>query len=214
MDRQKLIDTKTKWAREGRLLMPGVGRVTRETQRLPPGQTLVRDWPVLDLGNQPNLGPRDWSLAIGGLVDRGVTIDYPTLERIGLSDSVSDIHCVTAWSRFDNRWRGVSTNAVADLARVRLSANFVILKSYDAYATCVPVADFLASGAIFATHWEGEPLTREHGGPVRLVLPHLYFWKSPKWIRHIWFTDRDVTGYWEARGYHKRGDPWRQERYQ
>lgn len=207
MNATKLIASKTEWARTGRLLVPQ----PRERRRLPPGQTLTRDFPVLDLGSQPNLNPRDWSLNVGGRVARAGRYAYDDLARLGLMEATSDIHCVTAWSRYDNLWRGVSTRRIAQAAD---GARHVILKSYDAYVTCVTVEDFLADGAMLATHWDDKPLTREHGGPARLVIPHLYFWKSPKWLRQIWFTDQPVVGYWEARGYHKRGDPWTQQRYE
>jgi len=209
MNRDKLIATKERWAREGRLLVaePGARR------RLPPGQHLVRDWPVLDLGNQPNLRPVDWSLTVGGLVRRPLTWRWEDLQRQAQVESISDIHCVTAWSRYDNRWQGVATRSLIAAVDPSPTARFVILKSYDAYATCVPLDLFAASDVLLATSWEGKPLTREHGGPVRLVLPALYFWKSPKWLRHVWFTDKDVPGTWEARGYHRLGDPWRQQRY-
>ena len=209
MNRDKLIETKTRWAAEGRLLVPQPA----ERRRLPPGQTLVHDWPVLDLGTQPNLARRDWRLTAGGLVRRPLDWGWDELHRLGESTSTSDIHCVTQWSRYDNRWGGI---AAADLVRwldPLPTARFVRVRSFDSYGTTVPLADFIADGAMLATHWEGEPLSRAHGGPVRLVIPQLYFWKSAKWLRHLWFTDRDAPSYWEARGYHPRGDPWRQERY-
>ena len=210
MNRDKLMATKERWAREGRLLVDA----PTERRRLPPGQHLVRDWPVLDLGNQPNLRPADWSFTVGGLVRRPLTWRWDDLQRQPQAESVSDIHCVTAWSRYDNRWRGVATATLLALVRPLPAARFVILRSYDSYATTVPLADFAGDDVLLATHWEGQPLSRAHGGPVRLVLPKLYFWKSPKWLRHVWFTDRDAPGYWEARGYHKRGDPWAQQRYE
>jgi len=138
---------------------------------------------------------------------------WEDLQRQAQVESISDIHCVTAWSRYDNRWQGVATRSLIAAVDPSPTARFVILKSYDAYATCVPLDLFAASDVLLATSWEGKPLTREHGGPVRLVLPALYFWKSPKWLRHVWFTDKDVPGTWEARGYHRLGDPWRQQRY-
>src|SRR3954470_22928893 len=209
MNRDKLIVAKERWAREGRLLVAAPS----ERRRLPPGQHLVRDWPVLDLGNQPNLRPADWSLTIGGLVRRPLTWGWQDLARQPQTESTSDIHCVTAWSRYDNRWRGVATRPLLAAVQPLAEAKFVILKSFDAYATCVPLEHFAADEVLLAPSWEGKPLTREHGGPVRLVLPALYFWKSPKWLRHIWFTDKDAPGTWEARGYHRLGDPWRQQRY-
>ena len=209
MNRDKLIATKERWAREGRLLVAAPA----ERRRLPPGQHLVRDWPVLDLGNQPNLRPADWSLTIGGLVRRPLTWRWQDLARQTQTERVSDIHCVTAWSRYDNRWQGVAARTLIEAVEPLAGAKFVILKSYDAYATCVPLEHFSGPDVLLATGWEGKPLSREHGGPVRLVLPALYFWKSPKWLRHVWFTDKDVPGTWEARGYHRLGDPWRQQRY-
>jgi DMSO/TMAO reductase YedYZ molybdopterin-dependent catalytic subunit len=209
MNRDKLIAAKENWAREGRLLVPAPG----ERRRLPPGQELVRDWPVLDLGTQPNLRPRDWRFTAGGLVETPIDWGWADLARLRLGEHVSDIHCVTGWSRYDNRWGGVATTDLLAILRPKAEARYVRLRSYDSYSTTLPLADFAAQGALLATHWAGEPLTRAHGGPVRLVVPQLYFWKSAKWLRHLWFTDRDAPGYWEARGYHAHGDPWRQERY-
>jgi DMSO/TMAO reductase YedYZ molybdopterin-dependent catalytic subunit len=208
-DRDKLIRSKEKWAQEGRLLVPAPS--TRD--RLPPGQRLVKDWPVLDLGTQPNLNPKDWTLNVGGAVKRPFQWSWDDLQRETPVERTSDIHCVTAWSRYDNQWRGVSMARVIELAQPKPEAKFVILKSFDSYTTNLPLADLQQQDVLLATHWEGQTLTREHGGPVRLVVPHLYFWKSAKWIRQIWFTDRDTPGFWESRGYHMYGDPWKQQRY-
>ncbi|GIL40824.1 sulfite oxidase-like oxidoreductase [Roseiterribacter gracilis] len=214
VDRDKLIRSKEKWAQEGRLLAPDPGpQESKGRERLPVGQRLVKDWPVLDLGTQPNLNPKDWTLNVLGAVKRPFKWSWDDLQRETPVERTSDIHCVTAWSRYDNRWRGVSMNRVIELAQPKPDAKFVILKSYDSYATNVPLADLQRDDVLLATHWEGQPLTREHGGPVRLVVPHLYFWKSAKWIRQIWFTDRDSPGFWESRGYHMYGDPWKQQRY-
>lgn len=209
--KQKLVVEKERWAREGRLL---TGRVAnRATDRMPPGQRLVNHWPVLDLGRQPLLDRRDWSLTVGGQVERRLNWGWADLARQRMVRMASDIHCVTGWSTYDNRWTGVSTRQIMDLVRPTERARFVILKSFDGYGTYVTIEDFFQPDALLATHWNGVPLTREHGAPVRLVMPHLYFWKSAKWLRHIWFTDQPAPGYWEARGYHYRGDPWREERY-
>jgi DMSO/TMAO reductase YedYZ molybdopterin-dependent catalytic subunit len=209
MNRDKLIQTKMRWATERRLLVPQpAGR-----GRLPPGQTLVQDWPVLDLGTQPNMTRRDWRLSAGGLVARSIDWGWDELHRLRESHAVSDIHCVTQWSRYDNEWAGIAGRDLVEYLEPLPTARFVRIRSFDGYGTTVPLADLTAEGAMLATHWQGEPLTRSHGGPVRLVIPQLYFWKSAKWLRHLWFTDRDAPGYWEARGYHPRGDPWRQERY-
>ncbi len=207
--RQKLIDRKTIWAEEGHLIVPTPNKLSR----LPPGQQLTQDWPVLDLGNQPNLLAKDWRMTAGGLVERRLDWGFADLLRLGEQEMVSDIHCVTGWSRYDNAWRGITGAALMAYLRPEPSARFVRLRSYDSYATTIPLADFTAPGTLLATQWAGEPLTRAHGGPVRLVIPQLYFWKSIKWLRHLWVTDRDAPGYWEARGYHPRGDPWRQQRY-
>ncbi|MCR9256597.1 MAG: sulfite oxidase-like oxidoreductase [Alphaproteobacteria bacterium] len=209
--KEKLIGAKESWARDGRLLTgdaPSTGR-----RRLPPGQRLVTDWPELDLGVQPNLLPKDWSLEVSGLIDRPFKWTYTQLKKQPQAEVVSDIHCVTAWSRYDNRWQGVSARHLMSVAKPRPEARFLILKSYDGYSTGLPLAHFGDEDVLLATHWEGRPLTRGHGGPVRLVVPKLYFWKSAKWIRSIRFTDRDVKGFWEARGYHDLGDPWKEQRY-
>lgn len=209
--RTKLIERKQEWAREGRLLT-GTSADKRR-QRLPPGQHLVKNWPVLDLGQQPAVDARDWSLTVGGQVARKLAWSWQDLQAQPVHRSTSDIHCVTAWSRYDNAWQGVSAKHLLGLVQPTPAARYVILRSYDGYATNVPLADFDDDDVLLATHWEGQPLTREHGGPVRVVIPKLYFWKSAKWVRHIWFTDKDAPGFWEARGYHNHGDPWTEERY-
>lgn len=211
--RVKMVAMKERWAREGRGLTSEAASAGAQRRRLPPGQHLVKDWPVLDLGHQPAVDHRDWSLRVGGAVERPFTWDWPAFDEQPVVETVADIHCVTAWSRYDNRWRGVPFSAVLAAARPRADARFVMLKSYDGYATNLPLSALLKADALLATHWEGAPLTRAHGGPMRLVLPHLYFWKSAKWLRQIWFMDRDTPGFWEARGYHRLGDPWAEQRY-
>lgn len=210
-DWAKLTEAKERWAREGRLLTGR--RADPATDRLPPGQTLVRDWPVLDLGTQPVIPVRDWSFAVGGLVRRPLRWGFVELSRQPQSTPVSDLHCVTGWSRYDNAWRGVGGRHLLELVQPRPTARFIIVKGFDAYTTVLPAADLAKPGVLLATHWEGEPLSRAHGGPVRLIVPHLYLWKSAKWLRQLWFTDTAVKGTWEARGYHPHGDPWREERY-
>ena len=129
------------------------------------------------------------------------------------SISVSDIHCVTAWSRFDNRWRGVAVKDLLERVQPKAEARFVTLASYDAYTTNLPLAAFAVADALLATHWNGEPLSLDHGGPVRAIVPQLYFWKSAKWVKRIAFTATDQPGFWEERGYHNDGDPWTEQRY-
>ena len=209
--REKLIRKKQEWAAEGRLL---TGRTTRpEAQRLPPGQREVKTWPVLDLGAQPRIDLKLWRLTIEGLVQNPVTLDWPTLMDLPQSDAVSDIHCVTAWSRYDNRWRGVLASDLLALVRPRSEARFALFQSYDTYTTNLPLDEFAVPDALLATHWEGEPLSLEHGGPLRVVVPQLYFWKSAKWVKRITFAAKDQPGFWEVRGYHNHGDPWEEERY-
>ena len=207
----KLTRTKSRWAEEGKFL---TGRVARpESERLPPGQHLVRNWPVLDLGQTPNVARESWKLDLTGAVDKPLVWDWKALMAQKQSENRSDIHCVTSWSRYDNDWRGVLTRDLFDAASVAPAATHVVLHANDGYTTNLALEDFLSPDALLADSWQGEPLTLEHGGPVRLVVPHLYFWKSAKWLRRIEFTTRDKPGFWEVRGYHNRGDPWREERY-
>jgi len=204
----KLTRSKQGWAAEGRFLTGTTGR-----GRLPPGQHLVRNWPVLDLGRQPDIAPDRWRLLIGGLVERPGVWDMPVYRAQPRTRILSDIHCVTSWSRYDNRWDGVATRDLIAAAAPTTAARFVALESYDGYTTNLPLADFAADQALLADRWDGAPLTRDHGGPVRLVVPHLYFWKSPKWLKRIDFLAEDRPGFWEVNGYHARGDPWREQRY-
>lgn len=207
----KLTRTKARWAEERKFITERPLRVGDE--RLPPGQHLVRDWPVLDLGLQPDVPLHAWRLDVGGLVETPLSLDWGAFTALPQADFVTDIHCVTTWSRYDNAWRGVATRDLLDRVRPTDAAGYVVLVSYDGYTTNLPLADFAAEDAILATHWEGEPISRAHGGPLRLVVPHLYFWKSAKWLRRIEFIDADRLGFWEERGYHRRGDPWEEERY-
>jgi DMSO/TMAO reductase YedYZ molybdopterin-dependent catalytic subunit len=207
----KLTRSKQRWAGEQKFL---TGRESSpDAERLPPGQHLVRDWPVLDLGKQPDVARERWRLKIGGLVERPVHLDWAALMALPQIHARSDIHCVTTWSRYDNDWAGVSTRDLLDIVSPRDEAAFLTLHGYDGYTTNIPLADFAAADAVLAHSWQGKPLTREHGGPVRLVIPHLYFWKSAKWISGIDFLGRDKPGFWEVNGYHMRGDPWAEERY-
>jgi DMSO/TMAO reductase YedYZ molybdopterin-dependent catalytic subunit len=208
--RQKLVDTKRKWADEGRLL---TGTAAPGGARLPPGQREVKNWPVLDLGIQPPVSAKEWRLTVDGLIENPVEWDWAALARQKQTDFVSDIHCVTAWSRFDNRWRGVAARDLLDIVRPKPEARFVVQHSYDGYTTNVPLEYFAGEDVLLAHEWEGRPITREHGGPVRLIVPKLYLWKSAKWLNRIEFVAEDRAGFWEQRGYHMRGDPWTEERY-
>jgi len=207
----KLTITKRKWADEGKFLTGHHARP--ETDRLPPGQHLVKNWPVLDLGQQPSISTAQWKLEVHGFVNNPVTLDWAAFRALPQSDMLSDIHCVTTWSRYDNNWKGVSTRDFLDLVDPKEEAHSVMLTSYDGYTTNLLLSDFSSPDAIIVTDWEGAPLTEEHGGPVRLVVPHLYFWKSAKWLKRIDFNGMDHAGFWEKNGYHMRGDPWAEERY-
>jgi DMSO/TMAO reductase YedYZ molybdopterin-dependent catalytic subunit len=207
----KLTTSKRRWAAEHKFL---TGRVARpEAERLPPGQHLVRNWPVLDLGQTPAVSTDSWRLEVRGLIDTPLTLKWLEFQALEQSRKVSDIHCVTTWSRYDNEWKGVSTRDLLDLAMPAPEATHVVLTSYDGYTTNLPLEDFAAEDAILATHWEGTPITRDHGGPMRLVVPHLYFWKSAKWLRRIELVASDKPGFWEQNGYHMHGDPWKEQRY-
>jgi len=210
--KDKLIRTKQEWAKEGRLLtgMPD----EQHRKRLPPGQKEVKNWPVLDLGVQPNIvPPRKWKLDIGGLVENPVTWSLEEFMAQPQEEFVSDIHCVTQWSRFDNHWRGVSARRIVELARPKPEARHVLFHSYDGYTTNVKREIFEGANVLLAHSWEGKPLARDHGGPVRVVIPDWYFWKSAKWVTRIEFAAEDKPGFWEVRGYHNEGDPWKEDRY-
>jgi DMSO/TMAO reductase YedYZ molybdopterin-dependent catalytic subunit len=207
----KLTRTKEKWAREGRFL---TGKITRpEDQRLPPGQHLTKDWPVLDLGVVPPVSRERWRLDVYGAIETPVFWTFAEFAAQKQARFTSDIHCVTTWSRYDNEWEGLATRELLAACQPREDARFVVLHSHDGYTTNLALDDFAAEDALLAHSWSGEPLSAEHGGPVRLVVPHLYFWKSAKWVQSIEFLTEDAPGFWEIRGYHNRGDPWAEQRY-
>jgi DMSO/TMAO reductase YedYZ molybdopterin-dependent catalytic subunit len=205
----KLTTAKQRWAAEGHRF----ANIRTGSDRLPPGQHLVQDWPVLDLGRQPTIAPEEWRLIIGGAVENSVVWDWATLQRQPQSERTSDIHCVTSWSRYDNDWKGVSTRNLLAIVRPTPDAAFVALHGLDGYTTNLTLEDFASDDALLAHSWQGQTLSRSHGGPVRLIVPHLYFWKSAKWIKRIDFRETDEPGFWEVNGYHNRGDPWAEQRY-
>lgn len=207
----KLTRTKSKWAELGKFL---TGMTSRpEDSRLPPGQHLVRNWPVLDLGQTPNIARENWRLDITGMVDNPTTWTWHDYTSAPQSEKTNDIHCVTSWSRYDNHWMGVTTHDLMDAVQPKPEVTHVLLTSNDGYTTNMTLQDFSSPEAMLVHSWEGEPLPLEHGGPVRLVVPHLYFWKSAKWLRKIEFAGHDHPGFWEVRGYHNHADPWLEERY-
>ncbi|HKM61012.1 MAG TPA: sulfite oxidase-like oxidoreductase [Acidisphaera sp.] len=209
--RQKLIDKKQDWAREGRLLTGTHADPSRV--RLPPGQRLVRHWPVLDLGVQPNVTPAKFRLDIDGAVEKPASLTLDALMALPQVDSVSDMHCVTQWSHYDNHWRGVAARTIVELVQPRPSVRHVLFQSHDGYTTNVRFDQFDQPDVFLVHTWEGKPIERVHGGPVRMLIPRLYLWKSAKWVRHIAFSEADHPGFWETRGYHNNADPWLEERY-
>ncbi|MBS0272909.1 MAG: molybdopterin-dependent oxidoreductase, partial [Proteobacteria bacterium] len=187
--KDKLIRSKEKWAQEGRLLTGHSDNAHRN--RLPPGQKEVKNWPVLDLGVQPAVKPQNWRLQVLGLVDNPVALTLPQFRALPQTEITSDIHCVTAWSLYDNRWQGVSSRTLLDLVRPRADARHIVFHSYDGYTTNVTLGAFGDDDVLLAHSWNGLPITREHGGPVRVVMPQWYFWKSAKWVTRIVFHTED-----------------------
>ncbi len=209
--RDKLIDTKQRWAREGRLLTGHTA--DPEAQRLPPGQRLVKDWPVLDLGVQPAVARGEFRLRLDGLVAAPVSLDWDAFMALPQAEAVSDMHCVTQWSRYDNRWKGVAARTLIELCRPKDEARHIVFHAHDGYTTNVRRDQFDQPDVFLVHEWEGAPIPRQHGGPVRVLIPRLYLWKSAKWVQRIEFARDDRPGFWEVRGYHNNADPWLEERY-
>ncbi len=208
--KNKLISRKQEWAQEGRLL---TGKHAPHEQRLPPGQRQVHDWPVLDLGVQPDVSLSEFKLVIDGAVANPVTLDWNAVMALPQHDSTSDMHCVTQWSRFDNHWRGVAASTILQLARPNDDATHVWFESYDNYTTNLRIDQFAMEDCFLVHTWEGKPISRQHGGPLRVLVPRYYLWKSAKWIRRITFMTLDRKGFWETRGYNNNANPWLEERY-
>jgi len=206
-----LVETKQRWARERRGL---TGNAAPRGQRLPPGQRVVDGLPVLDLGTRPEIAAQDWRLTVAGAVAVPMTWTWAEFLEQPQAEVTVDVHCVTAWSSYDNRFAGVPFRHLMEVVRPKARAGFVMARSFDGYSTNLPIEALAEADALLAHSWNGAPLPREHGGPVRLVVPRLYFWKSAKWLRHLTFLTEDQGGYWEVRGYHRRGDPWTEERYE
>ncbi len=182
-------------------------------RRLPPGQRLTDGWPVLHYGSIPKIDLAEWRLQIFGLVEQEVTLTWDELMALPQTSAHNDIHCVTTWSKFDNDWEGVSFQDIFDLVQVKPEASYVVFHSYGGYTTNVPLDEIQGRENMLAHTHNGEPLTLEHGWPLRSLVPELYLWKSAKWIRGIEFVAQDRPGFWEMYGYHMHGDPWKEERY-
>jgi DMSO/TMAO reductase YedYZ molybdopterin-dependent catalytic subunit len=181
--------------------------------RLPPGQYKTDDFPVLSMGPTPHVDLANWRFTLSNGPRPLASWSWDEFEALPRTTWRGDIHCVTKWSRFDTVWDGVTFDALLEAAGVAAPSPFLLAQSYDGYDTNVPVADLIGVQAMIATRYGGEPLPAEHGGPARLLVPHLYFWKSAKWVKGLRFTKRDEAGFWELRGYHMYGDPWREQRY-
>jgi len=181
--------------------------------RLPPGQILTRKWPVLHYSHVPTVDPATWRFRIWGAVEHPFEITWSDLGAFPRVDVRCDIHCVTRWSRFDNNFSGVPVRALLSRATPLASARHVLVHADPDYTTNLPLADLDRPENLLATHHDGEPLPPEHGGPIRLVVPHLYLWKSAKWVTGFELMEEDWPGFWEENGYHMRGDPWAEERY-
>ena len=181
-----------------------------DSARVPPGQYVTHDFPVLSAGATPHTPLDRWTFSIenGGVLR---TWTWEEFRALPSEPVTADIHCVTRWSKLATEWRGVSLDVL--LADIDTAADYVMAHSYGGYTTNVPVQDLLDGQAWIAYEYDGEPLDPEHGGPARLLVPHLYFWKSAKWVRGITLLDQDEPGFWEGYGYHNYGDPWREQRY-
>ena len=192
----------------------GRGRAARDA-RLPPGQyDTGRDWPVLTAEVTPELDTSSWTFSVEGLVERPTTWSWDEIHQLPPSTYEGDIHCVTTWSKLGMRFAGVSVDTLLEVSRPRPDAAFVVAWSHTGYTTNLPLADVTGGRAWVAWEADGQPLPVDHGGPARLLVPHLYFWKSAKWVAGLRLLDHDEPGFWERNGYHDRGDPWLEQRYQ
>jgi len=233
-DKADLVERRRKYIQRQIELDKGAVNVTSHGQRpegdgppnrhgmpkLPVGQHEVKNWPVLDLGEQPNIPTSSWKLEVAGLVENPLTLHWEQLMALPQVDEVSDFHCVTTWSRYDNHWRGVRFRTIAALAVPADAARFVLCTGYDfmpgtsiPYTVNLPLARAIEDDVLLVHTWEGKPLPREHGGPCRMITPKLYAWKGAKWIRTIEFLAEDRKGFWEVRGYSNTAEPWFNDRY-
>jgi len=186
---------------------------TRRDNRIPPGQSRTRKWPVLQYGRIPEISTDRWRLEVKGLVDQPLRFTWDEFRALPRVQVFSDFHCVTRWSRLGNVWEGVSVQTVLELARVQPQAQYLIATGYDdGWTTNMPLADFHQEDVLIADTHDGAPLSFDHGGPVRLIVPQLYAWKSAKWLKGLTLLDHDEPGLWEQAGYHNHGDPWVQNR--
>lgn len=186
---------------------------TRRENRVPPGQRLVQEWPVLHAGKVPAFDESSWRFRIFGLVEEEVALTFQQFRALPMVKVYSDIHCVTGWSMLDMVWEGVAAEQIRELAKISTEAKFVMVHGQGGYTTNLPLEDFFQDDVLFAHRVDEADLTPEHGYPLRLVVPRLYFWKSAKWANGVEFMKEDRPGFWEDYGYHMHGDPWKEERY-
>ncbi|MCC6415661.1 MAG: sulfite oxidase-like oxidoreductase [Opitutaceae bacterium] len=212
MSKERYIAAKKRWAEKQKAA--GVtARATASADRLPPGQKLTTGFPVLDLGVRPDIPLGEWTLGIDGLVANPTTLSWAAFNALPQIVDVSDFHCVTTWSKYDCRWSGVAFTTLYELAQPKPEAKFVYFTSYDGYSTNVPLAQCLDDDVLVATAFDGAPVTLEHGGPARVIIPKLYAWKGAKFVKTITFLAEDKLGFWEVRGYSNTADPWTEDRY-
>ena len=180
--------------------------------RVPPGQYLAKGFPVLSYGETPQISPQQWLFKVWGLVEPK-SFDWSDFMSLPQQEFIADFHCVTRWSKLDVKWQGISVVDFLQAIDIQPQATHILQHCYGGYTTNLPLEDFVRPENFFAHSLNSEPLSAEHGGPMRLIVPHLYAWKSAKWLNGIEFLDRDESGFWEKNGYHRRGDPWAEERY-
>lgn len=207
-DWKKLIEGKIGLAKKGS--KPGkVG----DNPRIPAGQTQVKNFPILDMGIKPWIGTTEWKLQVFGLVENALNLDWAAFQALPQVDDVSDFHCVTRWSQLDMHWRGVQVRELLSLAKPLETARFATMHGYDGYTTNLPIEALLDDDVLVAHQWNGQLLTRDHGGPARMVVPKRYAWKGAKWLKAIELHEHDRRGFWEVRGYHNDADPFKEERF-
>ncbi len=212
MSKARYIEAKQKWA-EKQKARGVTARALASTDRLPPGQKLTTGFPVLDLGVQPDIPLTEWTLALDGAVEKPTILAWADFNALPQVEDVSDFHCVTTWSKFDCRWGGVAFTTLYELAQPKPEARFVYFTSNDGYSTNLPLEQCLDDDVLVATSFDGAPVSLEHGGPARVIVPKLYAWKGAKFVKGITFLTEDKLGFWEVRGYSNTADPWTEDRY-
>jgi DMSO/TMAO reductase YedYZ molybdopterin-dependent catalytic subunit len=185
----------------------------KSSNRVPPNQTLTEKFPILHEGLVPTFDPKTWTFTVKGLVENPVRLPFNEFTKLPSTVSVSDFHCVTGWSRLDNKWEGVKFKEIRDLVRPKKNAKYVTITAEGNYTTSLPLDELLDEDVLLAYKFDGKDLEPAHGGPLRLVVPKKYAYKSAKWVRKLKFTEKQELGYWEARGYSNSADPWKEERY-